>query len=149
MLANLSVDNQVACSIALKWNTLVITQNDENLRVLFGNLILPDTLVDSCLFHVVGPNASLKYHGDVTIYSGETHKVVNRLGATLPNMSAIPFELIPLKRGSQVKLQRCIQTNDSMNCFRLIQEHLQATKNFQVKGDTIISNDDYCSLRII
>lgn len=148
MLASLDIDNVVASAIALKWNTLVVTQNDENLRVLFGSLILPDTLVDTCLFHVVGPNVSLKYQGDVTIYSGETHKMVNRLGTTLPNMSAVPFELVSLKRGSQIKLQQCIQTNDSMNCFRLIQEHLQATKNFQVKGDTIISNDEYCSLRI-
>ncbi len=148
MLASLSIERKVSSAIALKWNTLVITQNDENLRVLFGNLILPDALVDACLFHVVGPNASLKYHGDVTVYGGNTYKIVNKLGETIPNMSLIPLEFIALKYGSQIQLQTLIQNHDSLGCFKLIQSHLNGSENFQTKDDLIISNDNYCTLRV-
>ncbi len=131
---------------AVQWNTALLTQVDENLRLLIGNSSRSNELTDCLEYHVVGPNVYSRSRGRVTIYQSEVYKVVDENGETVPNISRLPFVSFEVSSSEDLAIRQAIVEHAPSVIFRLVQSKLQGKPGFVVKDDTIRSPDGYCDI---
>jgi len=133
---------------SVKWNCGIVTQIDENLRLLIGNKCPGNEFNDCVEYHIVGPNVYCRDIGKVIVYHSDVYKAVDELGHIIPNMSSMPFVVFDLSDNENDVIKSAIHNHIPSMIFNIIQSKLKGMPGFQVKDGVIQSPDGYCSLPV-
>jgi len=140
------IKNIILESNSVSLNCIIITQVDENLRLLMGNKVDEGKYMNTILHHIVGPNFSTKLFGNVLLDKIGYYKLINDVGEIVPNCSRIPFVEIILSETESVEIFYFINSKSSFKLFKFVQNRLKGIDGFSIYDDSIVSPNGYCDI---